>query len=87
MVRKFIQAVLPAVIKPLHSLWNQMIGFVYLVIAAIALRPTYVRYRKVSGGEGDISDLAAMICGAVFVLAGVGFGLHGFLRARKISRS
>jgi len=87
LVKKFLQSVLPAIIKPLHSLWNQMIGFLFLVIGLVSLRPTYLHYQKVSGGGGDISDLAALLCGSVFVLAGFGFGIHGFWKARRISRS
>ncbi|MBI5281778.1 MAG: hypothetical protein HY858_08870 [Candidatus Solibacter usitatus] len=87
MLRKFIQSFLPAVIKPLHSLWNQMIGFLFLVIGLVAIRPTWIRYSHWTSDKGEFSDLAAFICGAIFVALGLGFGLHGFWKARRISRT
>lgn len=87
LLKKFLQSVLPAIIKPLHSLWNQMIGFLYLVIGVVAIRPTWKHYQVMQSGKGEISDFAAMLCGGLFVMAGIGFGIHGFWKARRISRS
>ena len=87
MVKKFIQSFLPAIIKPLHSLWNQMIGFLFLVIGLVAVRSTWMRYSRWANGQGEFSDFAAFVCGAIFVVLGLGFGIHGFWKARRISRS
>jgi hypothetical protein len=86
-VKKFFQSVVPGVIKPLHSMWNQIIGFLYLVIGLFAMRPTWKHFQKLNSGAGDFSDFAAMLCGGLFVVAGLAFGVHGFWKARRIDRS
>lgn len=76
---QFIRHVVPAVIKPARTLWNQVIGFVFLSFGVIfgfhALRYAY---------RGDTLRLiVAGIATAIMVF----YGVSSFLRARKISRS
>ena len=40
MVSKFLGHVVPGVIKPLHALWNQVIGFLFLVFALLDRKST-----------------------------------------------
>ena len=82
--KKFIQTVLPAVIKPLHSLWNEVIGFLFLAFAALLLRPIWRGYHEV---QTDPAHLIKFLLTVFFFLVMLGFGLHGFWKARKISRS
>jgi hypothetical protein len=75
--KKFIGHVMPGVIRPIHILWNQVIGFIFIVLAIV------FGYRVIRGNEPPGLQLA----GALFALLMAGFGLHSFLRARKISKS
>jgi hypothetical protein len=79
--RQFLRHVVPAVIKPLRVLWNELIAFVFL---AFGVMVGFATYRNFTGGQA----------GPMLALAGVGFsamllfyGVSSLLRARKISRS
>jgi hypothetical protein len=72
--------VLPGVIRPIHILWNQVIGFVFLVLALIPV-PSAIRS---FGKEGSVARLALTI---PFVLLMAYFGITSFWRARKITKS
>ncbi len=37
MAKKFIGHVMPEVIRPIHILWNQVIGFFFIVLAILPL--------------------------------------------------
>lgn len=72
--------VVPGVVRPLHILWNQVIGFVFLVLALIPV-PSVIRNWGKDGAQGH---LALSLC---FVLLMGYFGVSSFWRARKISKS
>jgi len=78
--KRFIGHVVPGVIRPVHILWNQVIGFFFLVIAAMPV-PGAIRS---FGKEGSGPRLALTI---PFVLLMAWFGISSFWRARKISKS
>lgn len=82
--KKFMQTVVPAVIKPLHSLWNEIIGFAFLAFAAILLRPIWRAYHEM---ETDPAHLIKFLLTVFFFVIMLGFGLQAFWKARKISRS
>ena len=82
--RKFITHVLPGVIKPLHILWNEMIGFVFICIAVIA---TPRVYKEFAGFSGEPEQLGRIALGLCFLIPMYGFGLSSFWRARKIKKS
>lgn len=77
---KFLQHVLPGVVRPLHILWNQVIGFLFLCLALFALVPAIKEIRKAQTSP-------RLFLTVPFVLIMAGFGISSFLRARKISRS
>ena len=77
--KKFFSYVLPGVIRPLHILWNQVIGFVFLVLALLPV-PSAIHSM---GKEGGGTRLALTI---PFVLVMGYFGISSFWRARKISK-
>ena len=80
--RLLVKHIMPAVIKPLHTLWNEVIGFLFLSFAVI-FGGYAVRY-YLRGGDGDGARLfVAAFCTLVMLW----FGISSFLRARKISRS
>jgi hypothetical protein len=77
--RVFVKHVVPAVAKPVRSLWNEVIGFVFFCFA-VPFGFKVVSYVR----AGDYSRLfVASFC---FVLMTY-FGVQSFRRARRISRS
>jgi hypothetical protein len=82
--KKFMQTVVPAVVKPLHSLWNEVIGFLFICFAAVLIRPMWRGYHEM---QTDPAHLIKFVLTVFFFLIMLGFGLHGFWKARKISRS
>lgn len=81
--KKFMQFVVPEVVKPLHSLWNEVIGFLFLAFAAILIRPIWRGYGEI---QIDPAHLIKFLLTVFFFLVMLGFGLHAFWKARKISR-
>jgi len=82
--RKFMTHVIPGIIKPLHILWNEMIGFVFICIAIIA---TPSVYRKVAAFSGEAEQLGLIVLGLFFLIPMYGFGISSFWRARKLKKS
>ncbi len=81
---RFVRHVVPATIKPARVLWNEAIGFVFLVIAGMFLLQGFSTWRAYTGKPGDLLKLVMFaICA---LLLGY-YGVTSFLRARRISRS
>ena len=80
----FVRHVLPAAVKPVHSLWHEVIGFVFVVFAIIAGFAGFRTYRHFAGDTGDLVRM--IMCGIFVVIMGA-YGVSSFLKARKISRS
>jgi hypothetical protein len=83
-IQEFIRHVLPGIIKPLHSLWNELIGVVFLCLAVIPLPRAFRDWRQFNETGEGLWRVALWTC---FILMMGSFGIHSFLRARKISRS
>jgi hypothetical protein len=81
---EFVRHVVPKVIRPLHSLWNEVIGFLFLSLAFIGAMSGYRIYRHYDGSPETFFRLILVAC---FVLIMSYYGISSFLRARKISRS
>jgi len=82
--RLFIRHVVPAAVRPVHTLWHEIIGFLFLVLAIFigsAGVRTWTHYK------GDPGELLKMILAGCFTIVLAGYGISSFLRARKISRS
>ena len=75
--KKFLHHVIPGVIRPIHILWNQVIGFVFFVLAVV------FGYRVIRGKE----PVGLQIVAGLFVLLIAWFGVSSFWKARKISKS
>jgi hypothetical protein len=75
--KKFLAHVVPEVIRPIHIMWNQAIGFVFIVLAVV------FGFRVLRGKEGP----GIQLVGALFVILIAWFGISSFLKARKISKS
>lgn len=82
--RLFLRHVIPAFFRPVHTLWHEIIGFLFIVIAAFFGLNLVNSVRKFNGEPAQIMR----IVGAAFFLVLLGgYGISSFLRARKISRS
>ena len=86
---KFLKHMVPAVIKPMHSLWNEVIGFFFLCFAAVFAFRTYSYYKSYMQAPpaAAFNELIRVVVTAFFVLVMAAFGISAFLRARRISRS
>jgi hypothetical protein len=76
---KFVKHVLPAAVKPVHSLWHEVLGFVFLTVAVTA---GWQLFRHASSlGPIKIAIILPLI------VVTTGYGVSSFLKARRISRS
>ncbi len=82
--RQFAQHVVPAVVKPVRTLWHEVIGFLFFVLAVAAVPTSYRAFQKF---DGSISSILTIAMCAFFILLMGGYAISSFLRARKISRS
>jgi hypothetical protein len=78
--KKFLTHVTPGVVRPIHILWNQVIGFFFIVLALLPMH-SIIR----DWGQDNTGPRLALE--VPFTLLMAGFGIHSFLKARKISRS
>ena len=83
MIAKFLRFVVPSVIKPLHALWNQIIGFLFLCITVFAAFSSLRAARQFSG---DAEGLFHIMLPAFLALVMGFFCITSFWKARKISR-
>ena len=77
--RQFLHHVVPAVLKPARTLWNEVIGFLFICLAVVF---GFNGVRAYLANETAKLFLAAPLT----VIMGW-YGVSSFLRARKISRS
>ena len=73
-------------VKPLRSLWNEVIGFLFLSLAFIGATSGYKKYFLHFDGSPGEKIFGLTLTGS-FVLVMSYYGISSFLRARKISRS
>jgi hypothetical protein len=81
---EFVRHVVPQVVRPLHTLWNELIGFLFLSLAFLGAISGYRMYRRF---DGSAETFFRLILAGAFVLIMTIYGISSFLRARKISRS
>lgn len=83
-MKRFFQTVLPGIIKPLHILWNEIIGFFFGVLAlfiGISLARDIMNFK---GGSESLFRI--VLLGLAFIVMG-GYALQSYLKARKIGKS
>jgi hypothetical protein len=74
-----IKHIVPAVIKPARTLWNEVIGFFFLCLGVMF---GFTTVRAVLNHD-MLRAVAAGLCTGLMAW----YGITSFLRARKISRS
>ena len=82
--KQFVRHVVPGVIKPIRVLWNEMIGFVFLVLGVVPIPSAYRAYRDFEDGKEGVFRVILTACFCAVMLY---FGCSSFFRARKLSRS
>jgi hypothetical protein len=83
-VRQFLEHVIPGILRPALTAWNQIIGFLFIVLAIWA---AVYGIRVLREFKGDPPSILRLLFTIIFVVMMAGFGISSFLRARKISRS
>ena len=76
---KFVKHVVPAAVKPLHTLWHEVLGFVFLAFAGMA-------GFRMWQDSATMSPIKVVMIG-IFVVVTAGYGVSSILKARRISRS
>ena len=84
LAKQFLKHVVPGVLKPARILWNEIIGFLFVVLAVFIGFSSYRRAARFSGDTGELILLVAYFCFSGLLAY---YGLSSFLKARKISRS
>jgi hypothetical protein len=74
-----VKHIVPAVIKPARTLWNEVIGFFFLCLGVMFGFGTV----RAALHHDVLRALAAGLCTMLMAW----YGITSFLRARKISRS
>jgi hypothetical protein len=87
--RQFVKHVVPAVLKPARTLWNEVIGFVFFCLAVYCGSGMVRAYLQLGGAPPDqaTGHLFRLVLSALATVLMLYFGVTSFLRARKISRS
>jgi hypothetical protein len=81
---QLVRHIVPAVVKPARTLWHEVIGFLFLALAAIPIPSGLRALRDLESGNGSALRLILTVA---FVTIMGGYGISSFVRARKISRS
>ena len=78
--RRFIEHVVPGVVKPLRVLWNEIIGFIFISLGIVGAG-NVVRF------YGDVEQGGRMFISGAFAIVMLYFGVTSFWRARKIGKT
>ena len=81
---EFLRHVVPQMIRPIRSLWHEVIGFLFLSLAFLG---GVSGFRVARNFDGEPENMFRLIVIGIFVLIMGGFGISSFRRARKITRS
>ena len=85
LIKAFIASFLPGVIKPLHALWNELMAFIFMTLAAaVGFGPLRRGYKEL---DGDPVNLLKFLSAVFLTMLMLGLALYSYRRARKISRS
>ncbi len=95
--REFLKHIVPAVLKPAQTLWNEVIGFVFFCLAVYCGSGIVRAYMKLASHAAELQsgakpstdggDLFRLVLSTSGTLLMLYFAVSSFLRARRISRS
>ncbi|MDP9171296.1 MAG: hypothetical protein M3N54_11815 [Acidobacteriota bacterium] len=75
----FVRHVLPAAFKPLHSLWHEILGFSFIVLACLGVW-------KIWSHPGPLPPLQLAIV-LIFIVVMASYGVSSIRKSRRITRS
>jgi len=81
---RFVDAMMPGVVRPLRVLWHEVIGFIFIALAVMFGSSALRNYHTLQAEEVSILRMVASFFLPVLMAY---FGTTSFLRARKIGRS
>ena len=85
LIKAFITSFVPGVVKPLHALWNELLAFIFLTLAAaVGFGPLRRGYKEL---DGDPVNLIKFLSAVFLTMLMIGLAFYSYRRARKISRS
>lgn len=76
---KFVKHVVPAAVKPLHTLWHEVLGFIFLAVAGVVAFNMWK--------DSATTAFPLMLAAGFLVLIMAGYGISSILKAKRISRS
>jgi hypothetical protein len=82
--KQFLTHAVPAILKPLRVLWNELIGFTFLAFAVLV---GFASWRNLTKPNADGQLIFWSLVGFAFTLLLLWYGISSFRRAKKISRS
>ncbi len=87
--QQFVKHVVPAILKPARTLWNEVIGFLFMCFAVVFGFKTVRLYLDFTHetGKAGADNMVRFFMAAFCTVLMLWFGVSSFLRARKISRS
>jgi hypothetical protein len=80
----FVRHVVPATVKPARTLWNEVIGFIFLVFAAAF---GFSAVRSAMDFDGAAGSLIKLVFASIVTIIMTFYGFVSFRKARRISRS
>ncbi len=84
LIKAFIASFMPGVIKPLHSLWNELLAFLFLTLAGAF---GHQLYKACRAPNSEPVNIAVFLSSGFLTALMLGLGIYSYRRARKISRS
>ena len=87
--RAFIEHIVPAVVKPARTLWNEVIGFLFICLAVMfgfGTVRSYLDFNK-AAPDAAMGPLLRVVMGLFCTAIVLWYGVSSFRKARRISRS
>jgi hypothetical protein len=87
--QEFMRHVVPAVLKPARTLWNEIIGFLFFCLAVLCGSGAVRSYLKLDhvAPERAAEEMLRLALSTFCTLLMLWFAVGSFLRARRISKS
>lgn len=85
--RQFVHHVMPAIVKPAHALWHEVIGFIFLCLGGTFGFWSMRVWIAIERGRGAPGNPVRLFFAGIATILMLWYGIDGFRRARKISRS
>lgn len=80
----FVRHVVPATVKPARTLWNEVVGFIFLVFASAF---GFSAVRSAMDFDGQTGSLIKLVFASIVTVIMAFYGIVSFRKARRIARS